>query len=250
MAAVARSACAPIKTPTPRIAPHQAIYAVRGDRVLHSAGAVVADGRNSAPVAAVPGDVEIVVDQSMSARMQRQIAGLAALAGDFQVRHAFARVPKILHLQLAQLLAPQRMEQQRRQDGAVALALDGIRVGRCEQFARLVVADRRRLAFAAFGLRPLDAFDRVVGDGVLLAEILEQRGRRGRPVPDRRAAELAPVQLAAKMKTADAWPPGRGSTSVTTSQARCSAAPRQARNVSTARVIRSSAASPSATPPA
>ena len=30
----------------------------------------------------------------------------------------------------------------------------------------------------------------------------------------------------------DAWPPGRGSTSVTTSQARCSAAPRQARNVS------------------
>ena len=36
-----------------------------------------------------------------------------------------------------------------------------------------------------------------------------------------------------KTKTADAWPPGRGSTSVATSQARCSAAPRQARNVST-----------------
>ena len=28
---------------------------------------------------------------------------------------------------------------------------------------------RRRLAFATFGLRPFDAFDRVVGDGVLLA---------------------------------------------------------------------------------
>src|SRR5271169_5175453 len=42
---------------------------------------------------------------------------------------------------------------------------------------------------------------------------------------------------AGKTKTADAWPPGRGSTSVTTSQARRSAAPRQARNVSTARLL-------------
>ena len=46
-------------------------------------------------------------------------------------------------------------------------------------------------------LRPLDAFDRVVGDGVLLAEIFEQRGQRGQPVPDRRAAEPAPAQLVA-----------------------------------------------------
>ena len=77
------------------------------------------------------------------------------------------------------------------------LLLIGVLVGRCEQVARLVVADRRRLAFAAFGLRPLDAFDRVVGDGVLLAEIFEQRGQRGQPVPDRRAAELASAQLVA-----------------------------------------------------
>jgi hypothetical protein len=36
-----------------------------------------------------------------------------------------------------------------------------------------VVAERRRLAFAALGLGPLDAFDRVMGDGVLVAEIFE-----------------------------------------------------------------------------
>src|SRR5271169_6073410 len=36
-----------------------------------------------------------------------------------------------------------------------------------------------------------------------------------------------------KEEDTDAWPPGRGSTSVTTLQARRSAAPRQARNVST-----------------
>ena len=120
--------------------------------------------------------------------MQRQIARLAALAGHFQVRHAFARVPEVAHLELAQLLAPQRVEQQRRQDGAVALALDGVRLRRGQQLARLVVADRRRLAFAAFRLRPLDALDRVVGDSVLVAEILEQRGKRREPVPDRAVA--------------------------------------------------------------
>jgi hypothetical protein len=37
---------------------------------------------------------------------------------------SFARVPKILDLELAQFLASQRMEQQRRENGAVAFALD------------------------------------------------------------------------------------------------------------------------------
>ena len=69
--------------------------------------------------------------------------------------------------------------------------------GRFEQVARLIIADRRRLAFAAFRARPFDAFDRVVGDGVLLAQIFEQRGERRQPVPDRRAAKAAPAQLVA-----------------------------------------------------
>ena len=94
-----------------------------------------------------------------------------------------------LHLELAQLLAPQRVEQQRGQDGAVALALDRVGLRRRQQLARLMIAERRRLAFAAFRLRPLDAFDRIVGDGVLLAEIFEQRGQRREPVPDRAAAK-------------------------------------------------------------
>ena len=82
----------------------------------------------------------------------------------------------------------------------VAPALDGVRVGRCQQVARLVVADRRRLAFAAFGPRPLDAFDGVVGDGVLLAEIFEQRGRRRRivapPSPRRRSSSRQVIRCA------------------------------------------------------
>jgi hypothetical protein len=43
----------------PGIAPHQAIDAIRGDRVLHSSGAVVADRpeQRAAFGEAVPGDV-------------------------------------------------------------------------------------------------------------------------------------------------------------------------------------------------
>jgi hypothetical protein len=40
-----------------------------------------------------------------------------------------------------------------------------------------------RWAFAALRLRPFDALDRIMGDGVPLAEILEQRGDRGEPMP-------------------------------------------------------------------
>ena len=91
------------------------------------------------------------------------------------MRNAAPRVPEIADPQLAQLLAAQRVIEQRRQDGAVAFFLDGFSAGCCEQLARLMVAERRRLAFAALGSRPFDSFDRIVGDGVFLAEIFEQR---------------------------------------------------------------------------
>ncbi|MGO9390570.1 hypothetical protein [Rhodoblastus sp.] len=91
------------------------------------------------------------------------------------MRDTFARVPEIPNLELAELLAPQRVKQERRENGAVALAIDRI-VRRCrEKLAGLVIAERRRLAFAALCLRSLDALHRVMGDGVLVAEIFEQR---------------------------------------------------------------------------
>jgi hypothetical protein len=60
-----------------------------------------------------------------------------------------------------------------------------------------VIAERRRLAFTAFCPWPFDAFDRVMGDGVLLAEIFEQRRQRRQPVPDGAAAKPALGQLVA-----------------------------------------------------
>ena len=82
-------------------------------------------------------------------------------------------MPEIPDPRLAQLLAAKRVIGQRRQ-GAVTLLLDGFIAGRGEQLAGLMIADRRRLAFAALGLRPLHAFDRIMGDGVFFAEIFEQ----------------------------------------------------------------------------
>ena len=114
------------------------------------------------------------MDQRVRPGMQRQKPRLLALAVNFEVRHAAARESEIRNLELAQLLAPQRVVEQCRQDGAVALGLDGFLRRRRQNLARLVIANCRRRAFAALGLGPLYTFDRVLTDGVLFAEILEQ----------------------------------------------------------------------------
>ena len=181
------------------IGPHQLVDAVRRDGAFGLSGAVVADGaeQRAVLVSAVSGGIEVLVDERVGAGMQRQIPRLAALAGDPEMRHAFPRVLGILDLQLAQFLAPQCVEQQGGQDGAVALALDGVIWRRGQQVTGLVIADRRRLAFAAFRLGPFDTLHRIMGDSVLLAEIFEQRRQRGEPVADRGAAEPASRQLVA-----------------------------------------------------
>jgi hypothetical protein len=58
------------------------------------------------------------------------------------VRHAFAFAPGVLDLELAQFLPAQRVEQQRRQNGTIPLALDGLCLRCIQQFARLMIADR------------------------------------------------------------------------------------------------------------
>jgi hypothetical protein len=73
------------------------------------------------------------------------------------MRHAAPRVPKILHLELAVLFATQRVMKQCRQDGAVVLLLDRFITRPSENIAGLMIANGRCLAFAALGLRPLDA---------------------------------------------------------------------------------------------
>jgi hypothetical protein len=88
-------------------------------------------------------------------------------------------MPEIPHLQLAQLLAPQRVIQQCR---------EAVTIRRRQQFTDLVVTKRRCFAFAALTPRPFDAFDRVMGNGVFLAEILKE----GEESAARRCRTVAP----------------------------------------------------------
>jgi hypothetical protein len=166
----AERVCADLEPQFGRIISHQLVNTICRDRIHEPSGAIITDRpeQRAILIGAVSGGVEVVVNERRGARMQRQIPCLAAFARHFEMRHAFARMLGVLDLELAQFLAAQRVEQQRGQDGAVALALDGFLLRRRKQLARLVIA--------AFSLRPFDTFDRVVGDGVLLVEIFEQRG--------------------------------------------------------------------------
>jgi hypothetical protein len=114
-----------------RVCAHQLIDAFRRDRLVEPARRVVADRAEqcAAVVLAVACGGEVFVNECMGAGMQRQIAILAAFARHLKVWHPFARVPEILDFELAELLAPQRVEQQRRENGAVALAANAL-VGR------------------------------------------------------------------------------------------------------------------------
>ena len=55
-------------------------------------------GRNKRAVLvfAVAGGLEVIVDEFVCPGMERQIPRLFALAGDFEMRHAAARVSEIL----------------------------------------------------------------------------------------------------------------------------------------------------------
>jgi len=55
-----------------------------------------------------------------------------------------------------------------------------------------MVGDCRGFACVALHLRALHTLDRVVGHGILVAEILKQRRQRGQPVPDG-CADQGPV---------------------------------------------------------
>ena len=113
--------CADFKTKLCRLSARQLIDAVWCDRLVELPRGVVADRpeQGAAVVFAVAGGDEVFMNERMRAGMQRQITPLAAYAGHAEMRHAFARVPEILDLELAQFFAPQRMEKQRRKNVSV-----------------------------------------------------------------------------------------------------------------------------------
>lgn len=113
------------------------------------------------------------------------------------MRHAPALLAKIEDPQLGQFLAAQAVVQQHRQDGPVALALQGVAWRRIEEPARLGVAQRRRLAFERVDGRAPDAPHRVVQHGVALAQVVIEGSQGGELAPDGGAAERLPFQVGA-----------------------------------------------------
>jgi hypothetical protein len=96
----------------------------------------------------------VPLSESRAIGPRQQIPRLAAFARHREMRHALARVLRVLHRELTQLFAPQRVEKESGEDGAVALALDRVGLGRIEQLADLVIAKRRR-GEAAIAAEPI-----------------------------------------------------------------------------------------------
>src|SRR5271155_878327 len=75
--------------------------------------------------------------------------------------------------------------------------LEGIVGWRIEQFASLGITESRGAAFIVVGHWALDAVDRVAGDRVALAEIIEQGRQRREFAPDARRGEYARLEVLA-----------------------------------------------------
>jgi hypothetical protein len=73
----------------------------------------------------------------------------------------------------------------------IAAALEGIAGRSVQQLAGLSNAERRGGAFAVVGNRPLHAVDRIAGDRVALAEIVEQGRERRELATDAGGCEFA-----------------------------------------------------------
>lgn len=150
------------------------------ERAVEPFGAAVVPDRSeqrTVLVIGVTGHQEIILDQPLRGRVGRHVADLGPLAVDPEMHHALAAL-QVLDPQPAQLLAPQTVVEQGRQDGAVAYAFQGVGRWRLEQLPGLTVAECRRAAFVAVGTRPFDPVDRVAGDRIALAQIVEQGRER------------------------------------------------------------------------
>ena len=130
------------------------------------------------PILSVSNGIEIVLDQAEGLRMHGQVAELSAFSVDREGHYAPA-LHEVLDLEGSKFCAAQTVVEEKSQDSPVAFPLQGGRVRSAEELACLVVGDGRCLAFVGTFGWPLDTMDRVDGDGVLLAEVVEEVGERG-----------------------------------------------------------------------
>jgi hypothetical protein len=114
------------------------------------------------------GLLQVITDQIFGDAMERHVARFFSLAGHLKMENAAALVLEIPHPELAQLLPPESMIEQGRQNRTVPQSFQGS-LGWChEQLTSLVIGNRRRLTFLAFHLGTLHTLDGIMGYGVLV----------------------------------------------------------------------------------
>ena len=90
-------------------------------------------------------------------------ARLAAFALYLQMGHSPALLAVVSHFQLSKFFPAQAMIEQGRENGAVALAFERIRVRSAQQGARLGIAQCRGFSLLRLHYRALHAFNQIVG---------------------------------------------------------------------------------------
>ena len=155
-------------------------------------------GRNTGPdgIGGVAGERQVFLDQSLREHMDGYKADFAALALDPKMQHPLTAL-HVLNAQAAEFLTADAVIEQGGEDGAIADALERIVGRRVEQLAGLGITQCWRAAFVVVGHWPLDAVDRIAGDGVVLAEIIEQGRERRELAADAGRGELAGLEVLA-----------------------------------------------------
>ena len=122
--------------------------------------------------------IEVVLDEAKGPWVDGRVAELSALSMHCECHDAPA-LDEVLDLEGAEFRPAQAVVEKDGKDGSVAFPLEGRWVRSVEELSGLVVGNRRGLAFVGPFGGPLHAVDRVDGDGVLLAEVIEEVGERG-----------------------------------------------------------------------
>src|SRR5579862_2309805 len=111
--------------------------------------------------------------------MEWHLTSLFALTGHLQMGNATSFMSEISDSEFAQFLASESVIEQGGQNCTVPYALERFLGGCRKKFAGLMIRDRRGFANVALYFGPLHALHGIVGDGILVAEVLKKRRQRG-----------------------------------------------------------------------
>jgi len=120
---------------------------------------------------------QIFLNQPLCHRVYRNKANLVALSLDAKVDDALTAL-HVADAQIAKFLAADAMVEQGSQYRAIPHTLQRVRGRDLQQLPRLRVAQGRCAAFIIICHWSFHTIDRIAGDSIALAEIIEKRGDR------------------------------------------------------------------------